>query len=99
MVRALSQGSLKNTIFLVLLFFGSGLFSGCSWLVAPPQDQVEARMLVEQYSHANDDIQHFKGLGNIRIHSKQQLLSGRMVWAATMPNKLRVEMLAVLWDI
>jgi outer membrane biogenesis lipoprotein LolB len=72
------------------------ILSGCAWLIKPPQDHGDARAIVERYSHLNADLRQFKGLGHLQMLSKAQTLSGRVAWAAALPDKLRVEWLNAL---
>lgn len=96
-MRLLHASNVRRWIVLSLWLSVASIFlSSCGWLVRAPQDQTLARMQVQFMTEANRDLNQFKGIGNLRLETKGQVLSGRMAWAVAMPDKLRVEWLNML---
>jgi outer membrane biogenesis lipoprotein LolB len=67
--------------------------SGCSWLVAPPEDNEPAHAMLQRLMERNSTLQQFKGLLHAQVETQGQPVSGRVAYAAITPNRLRLEWL------
>ena len=75
----------------LLIIFQVLFFAGCAHLMPIPEDQADARQLVDRLNHNSDNISQFKGLAQIRLVSNGRVVSGRIAIAAVAPDKMRVE--------
>lgn len=85
------------------VFFGAGLLalmviwgSGCAWMVAAPQDQGNAREVLERLSSQNRQLHSFKGLLEVGLKTETNAISGRVALAAIVPDHIRMEWLSPL---
>jgi outer membrane biogenesis lipoprotein LolB len=76
-----------------LILFQGAILAGCAHLLPGPQDQPEARRLLDQIRSNGKAISSFKGLARIRMASNGRVMSGRIAIAAAAPDKMRVEWL------
>ena len=83
-------GLSRQVVFLGILGF---LLSGCAWIVQPPQDDPQARALIEELDGRNPGLQNFKGMSHARFATQGRTLSGRIAWVAALPDRLRLEWL------
>jgi outer membrane biogenesis lipoprotein LolB len=67
--------------------------SGCSWLVAPPEDNGPAHAMLQRLMEHNSSLQQFKGVLYAQVETQGRPVSGRVAWAAITPNRLRLEWL------
>jgi outer membrane biogenesis lipoprotein LolB len=72
------------------------LFSGCTHLLPPPQDDVVARRVLERLVGNNIGLTHYKALAHIRMESDDGVRSGRVAMAAVVPHKLRADWLNMM---
>jgi outer membrane biogenesis lipoprotein LolB len=86
-----------------LKFFSAGVLSliviwgsGCAWMVAAPQDQGNARAVLERLSANNHQLHSFKGLLKVAIKTETNSVSGRVALAAVVPDHIRLEWLSPL---
>ena len=70
--------------------------NGCTWLIKPPNDQPEARRLIQAAVGLNAGLNQYKCLARAHLHSEGQSLRGRIALAAVAPNQMRVEWLSAL---
>jgi outer membrane biogenesis lipoprotein LolB len=82
-----------NVMFLMVFI---GLFSGCAHLFPPPQEQSQARQILNRLTENNAGLERFKALAHVRMERDGQIVSGRIAVAATVPNKLRIEWLNLM---
>lgn len=82
-----------NPAILVLWVF---LFSGCTHLLPPPQDDLSARRVLARLVDNNPGLTRFKALGHIRMESADGNRSGRVAMAVVMPRKLRADWLNMM---
>jgi outer membrane biogenesis lipoprotein LolB len=69
------------------------LLDSCTWLVAPPADEQDARQLISSLAMQNAGLEQAKGLLNLKLEAKSTTLVGRAAWVAAVPNRLRIEWL------
>ena len=80
-------------VFWVWLIFLPTALNNCTWLVAPPADDQAARQLISSLALQNSDLEQAKGLLNVKLEAKGAAITGRAAWAASVPNRLRIEWL------
>jgi outer membrane biogenesis lipoprotein LolB len=90
------SGMAHYIVFAGVLMLLLGLLNGCARLIAPPEDQPEARSTIEALSMRNAGLAQFKGLMQLSLQANNRTLSGRAAWAAKSPDHLRVEWLSMM---
>ena len=65
-------------------------------MVAAPQDQGNARAVLERLSANNHQLHSFKGLLKVAIKTETNSVSGRVALAAVVPDHIRLEWLSPL---
>lgn len=68
------------------------LINGCAAMLKAPSDD-DARLVLHRMMAANEGLDQFKGLANIRMESEGRSQSGRIAFAAVTPDKMRIELL------
>lgn len=61
-------------------------------MLKPPSDD-DARLVLHRMMAVNKGLDQFKGLANIRMESENRSRSGRIAFAAVVPDKMRIELL------
>lgn len=70
--------------------------TGCAhWQEADTPADLEGRRVVERLRAFNDGLQRCKGLGQVALVKGATTQRTRLAWMARMPNKVRLEFLAV----
>jgi outer membrane biogenesis lipoprotein LolB len=85
-----------NNIRLIICLSFLIAFTGCATLWPPPQEDVEARRLINAVQHHNTQLKQYKALANVFIDTKGKTLSGRVAMAAVMPDRIRLEWLSTV---
>lgn len=87
-----------NRIFcwMVLLASCMGLLAGCSYLYPRPEEDPQARKLLDQLDTRNAELGRFKALADVRMAAYSQEVSGRVAMAAVLPDKFRIEWLNMM---
>jgi outer membrane biogenesis lipoprotein LolB len=70
--------------------------TGCATLWPPPQEDVEARRLIDRVRNHNPHLIRYKALANVFIDTNGKTLSGRVAMAAVLPDRLRLEWLSAV---
>lgn len=85
-----------NDIRLIICIASFIAFTGCATLWPPPQEDVEARRLINTVQHHNAQLKQYKALANVYIDTNGKTLSGRVAMAAVMPDRMRLEWLSAV---
>jgi outer membrane biogenesis lipoprotein LolB len=85
---------MNNIIRLIICIASLIVFTGCATLWPPPQEDVEARRLINALQHHNTQLKQYKALANVFIDTNSKTLSGRVAMAAVMPDRIRIEWLS-----
>ena len=87
-----SRGIMAGCALILSLFF----LSSCTWLIAPPKEEIAARQIVDSLADRNNGLMQFKGLLNLGLKTTEKKVFGRAAWVAAVPNRLRVEWLSMM---
>ena len=93
--RFVLKGPSGNGLILFALLLLS-VCSGCTWLIAPPVDDASARYEVDRFQHQNRNMAQAKGLLRLRLSGGPDPIAGRVAWALSMPDRLRIEWLSMM---
>ena len=89
----------SRCFFLVLyMFFAFGFGGGCARLVIPdqPEQQVApAEVQLARLAEINTQIRPFKGIGELRVYSREGSFSFRGAWLGVPERRFRVETVGV----
>jgi outer membrane biogenesis lipoprotein LolB len=83
-----------NKIRLIICVASFIAFTGCATLWPPPQEDVEARRLINALQHHNTQLKQYKALADVLIDASGKTLSGRVAMAAVIPDQIRLEWLS-----
>ena len=83
-----------NTLRFIICTAAIVILTGCATLLKPPQDDAEARKMIDTALQHNDELSHYKALANVLVESGGRKISGRVALAAAVPNRMRLEWLS-----
>jgi hypothetical protein len=83
-----------NTLRFIICTAAIVIHMGCATLFKPPQDDPEARQMIETALHHNDELSRYKALANVLVESGGRKISGRVALAAAVPDRMRLEWLS-----
>jgi outer membrane biogenesis lipoprotein LolB len=72
------------------------VLTGCATLWPPPQEDLDARRLINKVQNHNTQLKQYKALANVYIGANGGTLSGRVAMAAVLPDRLRLEWLSAV---
>ena len=90
------HGGPMRILFRLGLIVCIGVISSCSWLIRPPIDDPEARLMVQRVMKLNRSLSNYKELATFRLQGEHEVRSGSLALAAARPDRMRVELLSLV---
>ena len=85
-----------NTLRFIICTAAIVTYMGCATLLKPPQDDTEARRMIDTALRHNDELSRYKALATVLVESGGRKISGRVALAAATPDRMRLEWLSAV---